>query len=786
MGSIIQPSQVPQPRRGPCLYSTMLLPILSIIAPLLLLPLCLASEQQGVTGAELASEPLATETAKSEREDSPTASGSFLSSKDFENGAKYNEELGSQDNSTKREHFEQAMRFHQEEDTPVRKRGTVLRAVSKRWPNGEVPYILEDAFDEKFRAIIAAAMADVHERTCIRWREKTEDDKDWVYIYTTGAQGCVATLGYVGPGHGQHNLALRSGQDGGCNDKGVVIHEMMHNLGVGHEQNRPDRNSLMSIDWTNIPIDKANQHFRHNWITDTENLPKCTEEGQVQDTANFDNCVSGMIVEDFGVGYDKDSIMHYGITLFAIDDTKPVLIPKDSSITSLGGYELTDMDVLKLQKAYGCNGACGGWAKSERGGDLDGKSSDNESPCEWILETSPGKGIEIAIIKLTGPTDCSTDYLEVRLGDSKEGQLVGKYCSSAGSVKINNHKIWVKWVRSSGSSPTLTATWNTFAYSCCAKVILENLDGQSSSQGYFWKQEERYEGYNLFKQEDGENYLFQIATGWIVSDAPPFDKDSWRFGVKNKGMEACPESASGAWQYYGSSTSTGEGAWISDPDGALRCSDCNLFPAADECAECCSEIVGSTTSPALNPETNFLGSFLVGNWVAKLMISTHIRCTSRQKWRTTASSSTTNSDGLWPTVQTCSRQACLRIRAPRNAFVRPWAGGRTLAAILRMSMSPLHVLEETQVHLRQEQHWPQPLSCRQCSASPASWSMQDPTNSGEPTLLIWATPILQGMTVRTVVSTRGRRMSRCSALPPEVFLWNRALLNNFECFTDFQ
>ena len=77
---------------------------------------------------------------------------------------------------------------------------------------------------------------------------------------------------------------------------------------------------------------------------------------------------------------------------------------------------MTDMDVLKLQKAYGCDGSCGGWAKSETGGlsshisyhhlnlinivtslyenisgDLDGKSSDNESPCEWILETSPGK-----------------------------------------------------------------------------------------------------------------------------------------------------------------------------------------------------------------------------------------------------------------------------------------------------------------------------------------------------------------------------------------------------------
>ena len=37
-------------------------------------------------------------------------------------------------------------------------------------------------------------------------------------------------------------------------------------------------------------------------------------------------------------------------------------------ITMPGGYELTDMDVLKLQKMYGCDGACGGWAKSEDGG----------------------------------------------------------------------------------------------------------------------------------------------------------------------------------------------------------------------------------------------------------------------------------------------------------------------------------------------------------------------------------------------------------------------------------
>merc|ERR1712181_48340 len=112
-----------------------------------------------------------------------------------------------------------------------------------------------------------------------------------------------------------------------------------------------------------------------------------------------------------------------------------------------------------------------------------------------------------------------------------------------------------------------------------------------------------------------------------------------------------------------------------------------------------------------------------------LMPSTCSPRYSDSRKSTTASSSTTNNDGLWPTVQTCSQQACSHMRAPRNAFVKPSAGGRTLAAILRMSMSHLHVLEETQVHQRQDQqHWPQRLSCRQYSASPASWSMLDLMN----------------------------------------------------------
>ena len=42
-------------------------------------------------------------------------SGTFLSPKDFANGAKYNKEYASQDNSSKRADFDQAMQFHQDD-----------------------------------------------------------------------------------------------------------------------------------------------------------------------------------------------------------------------------------------------------------------------------------------------------------------------------------------------------------------------------------------------------------------------------------------------------------------------------------------------------------------------------------------------------------------------------------------------------------------------------------------------------------------------------------------------
>ena len=88
----------------------------------------------------------------------------------------------------------------------------------------------------------------------------------------------------VGRRGGRQTLSLASG---GCYRAGTIAHEFIHALGFHHEQNRPDRDKYVKINFNNIrSANKYNFHVQRSTTT-------------------------------FDVPYDGKSVMHYSSTAFS-------------------------------------------------------------------------------------------------------------------------------------------------------------------------------------------------------------------------------------------------------------------------------------------------------------------------------------------------------------------------------------------------------------------------------------------------------------------------------------
>lgn len=203
--------------------------------------------------------------------------------------------------------------------------GIEVYCYNYRWPSATVPYTFANDWDDPayvgdenaaMRATILAAMDEIEAVTAVRFVPRSGQDD---YVRFRDGSGCSSMVGRQGDRQ-DVNLAL------GCNNTWIVVHEILHALGLNHEQSRDNRDGFVQIHWDNIRSGKA-----HNF-----------------EIADYS--------WDYGA-YDYDSLMHYGTHDFCKKDSAGVCVgPTITTIpttTAIGQRShLSATDIAAINHIY--------------------------------------------------------------------------------------------------------------------------------------------------------------------------------------------------------------------------------------------------------------------------------------------------------------------------------------------------------------------------------------------------------------------------------------------------
>ena len=208
--------------------------------------------------------------------------------------------------------------------TATVERSTIAKSFARTWPNGVIYYRIPDqgSLDnqayEMFKRNLDIAFNMISSRTNIEFVERTNQAE---YLHFQNSTGNNSPLGWRG--EEAYNGSLRNTINiYNYNIPAIIAHEIMHSMGIMHEQCRPDRDQYIIVN-----TNRANQRALINF--------------------NIDPTMAGYGDFDFG------SVMMYGPADFAIDPRFPVMTRLDGSLFTKQRDNLSDGDYAGINHLYG-------------------------------------------------------------------------------------------------------------------------------------------------------------------------------------------------------------------------------------------------------------------------------------------------------------------------------------------------------------------------------------------------------------------------------------------------
>ncbi|XP_034943060.1 bone morphogenetic protein 1-like [Chelonus insularis] len=385
-----------------------------------------------------------------------------------------------------------------------RKRRTVTVTKNRIWPDGIIPYEIDDKYSGVQKTIFKQAMRHWENYTCIKF-VKRDIEKDFNYVmFTEKSCGCCSHTGKRSKGSQFVSI------NDECSEFGIVVHELGHAIGFYHEHTRPDRDTYVKIFTENIEPD-----FLHNFgVLNQKKIAPLTQP------------------------YDFDSIMHYASNTYSKDDKLDTILPRQElgiNPAELGQrIALSKGDIIQANTLYNCP-KCGGTFQANNGS-FESPIYENLNQvvlpeyCEWRISVAHGETIILSInsLNIYKNNQCKNDYLEVIDGYSVQSSVLGRFCDNIKSIKpitSTKNRMLIRYKRTSKENKYngFTANYTTV---CGGEISIQNnAVGYLESPNYPQNYPEKKKCIWRLSVSEGHNIIIKFESFKLAYDNKEKEND---------------------------------------------------------------------------------------------------------------------------------------------------------------------------------------------------------------------------------------------------------------------